>query len=96
MPNTSKEDANTGFLRIHKPIFHSYVLQQLLCQEQKFAKWVQDQKEVMFMDTTYRDAHQSLLATRVRTHDILNAIRYTARHVPQLFSFENWGGATFF
>ena len=47
------------------------------------------------MDTTYRDAHQSLLATRVRTHDIMNAIRYTARHVPQLFSFENWGGATF-
>lgn len=62
---------------------------------EKFAKWVQDQKEVMFMDTTYRDAHQSLLATRVRTHDIMNAIRYTARHVPQLFSFENWGGATF-
>ena len=62
---------------------------------EKFAKWVQDQKEVMFMDTTYRDAHQSLLATRVRTHDIMNAIRYTAHHVPQLFSFENWGGATF-
>lgn len=47
------------------------------------------------MDTTYRDAHQSLLATRVRTHDIMNAIRYTASHVPNLFSFENWGGATF-
>ena len=62
---------------------------------EKFAKWVQDQKEVMFMDTTYRDAHQSLLATRVRTHDIMQAIHYTAVHVPQLFSFENWGGATF-
>lgn len=62
---------------------------------EKFAKWVQAQKEVMFMDTTYRDAHQSLLATRVRTHDIMKAIRYTAVHVPQLFSFENWGGATF-
>lgn len=62
---------------------------------EKFAKWVCDQKEVMFMDTTYRDAHQSLLATRVRTHDIMNAIRYTASHVPNLFSFENWGGATF-
>lgn len=62
---------------------------------EKFAKWVQDQKEVLFMDTTYRDAHQSLLATRVRTHDIMNAIHYTAVHVPQLFSFENWGGATF-
>jgi len=56
---------------------------------------VQAQKEVLFMDTTYRDAHQSLLATRVRTHDIMQAIRYTAVHLPQLFSFENWGGATF-
>ena len=62
---------------------------------EKFAKWVQDQKEVLFMDTTYRDAHQSLLATRVRTHDIMNAIHYTAVHLPQLFAFENWGGATF-
>ena len=62
---------------------------------EKFSKWVMDQKELMIMDTTYRDAHQSLLATRVRTHDIMNAIRYTACHVPQLFSFENWGGATF-
>ena len=62
---------------------------------EKFAKWVQDQQEVLFMDTTYRDAHQSLLATRVRTHDIMNAIHYTAVHLPQLFSFENWGGATF-
>lgn len=62
---------------------------------EKFSKWIMDQKELMIMDTTYRDAHQSLLATRVRTHDIMNAIRYTACHVPQLFSFENWGGATF-
>lgn len=62
---------------------------------EKFAKWVLDRKEVMFMDTTYRDAHQSLLATRVRTHDIMKAIHYTAVHVPELFSFENWGGATF-
>lgn len=61
----------------------------------KFIKYIHDKKEVMFMDTTYRDAHQSLLATRVRTHDIMNAIRYTATKVPQLFSFENWGGATF-
>lgn len=61
----------------------------------KFIKYIHDKKEVMFMDTTYRDAHQSLLATRVRTNDIMNAIRYTATKVPELFSFENWGGATF-
>ena len=62
---------------------------------ERFAKWVMEQKEVLLMDTTYRDAHQSLLATRVRTHDIMNAIHYTATKLPNLFSFENWGGATF-
>ncbi len=62
---------------------------------EKFAQWVREQKEVMFTDVTYRDAHQSLLATRVRTRDIMNAIHYTACRLPKLFSFENWGGATF-
>ena len=62
---------------------------------EKFAKWVQEQKEVFFTDTTYRDAHQSLFATRLRSYDILGAIGATARRLPQLFSFENWGGATF-
>ena len=69
------------------------VLQEL--GPEKFSRWIQDQKEVLFMDTTYRDAHQSLLATRIRTHDILNAIGYTAEQVPQIYAFENWGGATF-
>lgn len=62
---------------------------------EKFAQWLKDQKEVLFMDTTYRDAHQSLLATRVRTHDIMGAIHYTACRLPNLFAFEDWGGATF-
>ncbi len=62
---------------------------------EKFAKWVQEQKAVLFTDTTYRDAHQSLFATRLRTHDIMGAIGATAQRLPQLFSFENWGGATF-
>lgn len=62
---------------------------------ERFADWVKDQKEVFFTDTTYRDAHQSLMATRLRTYDILGAIGATARRLPQLFSFENWGGATF-
>lgn len=70
---------------------------QLLDQlgPEKFARWIQDQDQVLLMDTTYRDAHQSLLATRVRTRDILGAIHYTAVKVPQLYAFENWGGATF-
>jgi pyruvate carboxylase len=47
------------------------------------------------MDTTYRDAHQSLLATRVRTHDLLRISQYVSNNFNNLFSLENWGGATF-
>lgn len=47
------------------------------------------------MDTTYRDAHQSLLATRVRTHDLLKISPYVAQNFNNLYSLENWGGATF-
>lgn len=62
---------------------------------EKFASWVKDQRHVLFTDTTYRDAHQSLLATRVRTADMLKVARNFAQHQPQLFSMEVWGGATF-
>lgn len=47
------------------------------------------------MDTTYRDAHQSLLATRVRSHDLLKISPYVANKFNNLYSLENWGGATF-
>lgn len=47
------------------------------------------------MDTTFRDAHQSLLATRVRSHDLLSISPYVAHNFSQLYSMENWGGATF-
>lgn len=47
------------------------------------------------MDTTYRDAHQSLLATRVRSHDLLAVSPYVAHNFSNLYSLENWGGATF-
>ena len=49
----------------------------------------------MFTDTTMRDAHQSLLATRVRTHDMLTIAEAVAHLAPNLFSLEMWGGATF-
>jgi pyruvate carboxylase len=58
-------------------------------------KWVQDQKKVLLTDTTFRDAHQSLLATRIRTKDLETIAEPTARLMPQLFSLEMWGGATF-
>ena len=62
---------------------------------EKFAQWVKEQPQVLFMDTTYRDAHQSLLATRIRTRDLVQSMAYEARKVPEMYAFENWGGATF-
>ena len=46
-------------------------------------------------DTTFRDAHQSLLATRIRTRDLMHVARHVARLTPQLLSVEAWGGATY-
>ncbi|GGJ86995.1 pyruvate carboxylase [Lentibacillus kapialis] len=59
------------------------------------ADWLKEQKRVMLTDTTFRDAHQSLLATRIRTKDLAHIAEPTARLLPQLFSVEMWGGATF-
>ena len=61
----------------------------------RFAEWVWDQQRLLVTDTTFRDAHQSLLATRVRTHDLLGTAEAVARRLPNLFSLEMWGGATF-
>ncbi|WP_421825716.1 pyruvate carboxylase [Larkinella sp.] len=61
----------------------------------KFVEWVRDQKPVLYTDTTFRDGHQSLLATRVRTKDLLNVAEGFAKNHPELFSMEVWGGATF-
>jgi pyruvate carboxylase len=57
--------------------------------------WVKDQKQVLLTDTTFRDAHQSLLATRVRTNDLKQIAEPTSHLLPDMFSFEMWGGATF-
>ncbi len=63
---------------------------------EKFATWLKNKKEIQFTDTTFRDAHQSLLATRVRTHDMLKVAEGFARHhADDVFSMEVWGGATF-
>ncbi|WP_409253573.1 pyruvate carboxylase [Bacillus sp. SCS-153A] len=70
---------------------------QILDQQgpEGLVNWVKDQKNVLLTDTTFRDAHQSLLATRVRTHDLQAISDPSARLMPDLFSFEMWGGATF-
>lgn len=61
----------------------------------KFAKWVLDQKRLLITDTTCRDAHQSLLATRMRTFDLLAVSDAYAHYCSEMFSLEMWGGATF-
>ncbi len=60
-----------------------------------FAATLRGQSAVAVTDTTFRDAHQSLLATRVRTRDLMHVAPYVARLTPQLFSVEAWGGATY-
>ncbi len=62
---------------------------------EKFSKWILEQEPLLITDTTLRDAHQSLLATRMRTHDILQVADAYSHLVPKLFSLEMWGGATF-
>ena len=60
-----------------------------------FSQWMRDEKRVLVTDTTMRDAHQSLIATRMRTRDIVAAAPAYAVGLPQLLSLECWGGATF-
>ena len=59
------------------------------------AKWAMDQKQLLLTDTSFRDAHQSLLATRVRSRDMILLADKMEEAIPQLFSMEVWGGATF-
>jgi len=62
---------------------------------EEFARRLRGQVAVAVTDTTFRDAHQSLLATRVRTRDLLNVAGHVARTTPELLSLEAWGGATY-
>ena len=63
---------------------------------EKFAQWLKGQKAIHYTDTTFRDAHQSLLATRVRTYDLQAVAESYARNLGgNVFSVEMWGGATY-
>jgi len=62
---------------------------------QAVADWMADQKQLLITDTTMRDGHQSLLATRMRSFDMIKVADAYAHNLPQLFSMECWGGATF-
>ncbi len=62
---------------------------------EKFIEWLSASKTIQYTDCTFRDAHQSLLATRVRTTDMLRVAEAVSKNHPELFSLEMWGGATF-
>jgi pyruvate carboxylase len=70
---------------------------QLLDQmgPEKFAEWTRAQDRLLLTDTTYRDAHQSLFATRMRTYDMLAIANFISHKLHNLYSLEMWGGATF-
>jgi pyruvate carboxylase len=61
----------------------------------KFSDWARKENRLLITDTTFRDAHQSLMATRMRTYDLLATADTVAQRLPNLFSLEMWGGATF-
>jgi pyruvate carboxylase len=61
----------------------------------KFSQWLREENKIQFTDTTMRDAHQSLLATRMRTDDMIKVAEGFAKNHPNIFSMEVWGGATF-
>ncbi len=60
-----------------------------------FCSWLRAEKKIYYTDTTFRDGHQSLLATRMRTFDMMKVAEAYAKDHPQTFSMEAWGGATF-
>ncbi|GEL76015.1 pyruvate carboxylase [Tenuibacillus multivorans] len=101
-PIKSGKEKKPLFAKPRKPSFNVNAefpngTKQLLEQNgpEAVAQWLKEQKEVKLTDTTFRDAHQSLLATRVRTQDLLEVAEPTAKLLPNLFSVEMWGGATF-
>lgn len=88
-------DNNGNKVNVEEPCKQGW---RYLLEEQgpkAFAKAVRNYKGCQIMDTTWRDAHQSLLATRVRTVDLLNIAKETSHAMANLFSLECWGGATF-
>ena len=88
---------NQEFRKFHANLESKNGTKQILDEQgaDGLVQWVKDQKEVLLTDTTFRDAHQSLFATRVRTNDFRQIAEPTAKLIPELFSMEMWGGATF-
>ncbi len=92
---SARRDDGTAPADLAQP---SRLLRTILLEDgpEAFAKTVKDDRRIFYTDTTFRDAHQSLLATRMRTKDMLDvAAAYDRDHGADLFSLEMWGGATF-
>ncbi|PHH56180.1 Pyruvate carboxylase [Ceratocystis fimbriata CBS 114723] len=89
------KDASGQALNVTQPCKKGW--RQIIIEQgpKAFAKAVREYKGTLIMDTTWRDAHQSLLATRVRTVDLLNIAKETSHALSNLYSLECWGGATF-
>ncbi len=81
------------FIKGHVPAGTKQMLESM--GPKGFAEWMRNEKRVLITDTTMRDGHQSLLATRMRTYDIAAVAGTYARALPDLLSLESWGGATF-
>jgi pyruvate carboxylase len=100
-PETEGRPAPAADLKTPKPPSHgtdlAYGTRNLLEQKgpDAVAEWMLKQQQVLITDTTMRDGHQSLLATRLRSIDMIKVAPSYAANLPQLFSIECWGGATF-
>ncbi|MEM7571630.1 MAG: pyruvate carboxylase [Bacteroidota bacterium] len=102
-PDVKSFDKGRSFLKPVVPDFDPYTafpegsrtrLQQL--GREGFVNWLKQEKKIQYTDTTFRDGHQSLLATRMRSYDMLKvAESYAKSEIGDLFSMEVWGGATF-
>jgi pyruvate carboxylase len=93
-PRPEIKDPKPPALRTDKPAMGT---RQMLDEHgpEAVAKWMKEQKQLLITDTTMRDGHQSLLATRMRSIDMIKAAPAYAANLPELFSVECWGGATF-
>jgi pyruvate carboxylase len=101
-PDVKQIDRNKKFILPTVPEFDQFKeapagTKQMLDKlgPDQFSQWLKNEKKIHYTDTTFRDGHQSLLATRMRTFDMLNVAESFSKNIPQAFSMEVWGGATF-
>lgn len=101
-PDVKIIDPNKKLIKPHIPKFDTQAAypkgtKDLLTElgPEGFSKWLSNEKKIHYTDTTMRDAHQSLLATRMRTYDLEKVAKGFAMNHPEVFSMEVWGGATF-